>query len=291
MPSTRPQSEPPSTPHETQAQRLDNAYVLGHHGFLYTSHQLTRRTTHRHPAVLLLSADHAPFTITQAHGPPTSVSAALVPPRVERTLDCPGVPMLSFNVMPAHDSYYVFQAMQKAGVMKLDREVFRHLDMHFLRLLNGEASIVEAERTFRQAVTEARRLLPPAPAPDPRALQLIRMLDADPQLGIAELARRVGYSQQVMSRLFTSAVGMSLRDYQNWLRQRRVYDTLYTPRSLTQVAHRAGFADSSQFTRAFQRWYGDTPSHLRAPRIVRVFIHGGDNQGHVTASPPGAGDT
>jgi AraC family transcriptional regulator of arabinose operon len=263
---------------------LDNSYVLGYHGFLYTSTRLPTTTTLRHPAVLLISVDHSPFQLTLPDGTLLKAEAALVPPRVERTLDACGAPIVSLNILPAHGAFHVFRAAQKAGIKPLDRHAFNHLNGDFERLLHGKATIVEAELCFSRAVTEAQRLLPPAPAPDAKALSLIRMLDADPTLGLDELAKRLGYSHQVMSRLFSSAVGMSLRDYQNWLKQRRVYDVLYTRRSLTQVAYMAGFTDSPQFTRTYQRWYGNTPSYARDPKHVRVFIHGGSNQ------PPTAQD-
>ncbi|MET0335211.1 MAG: helix-turn-helix transcriptional regulator [Rhizobacter sp.] len=268
---------------------LDNSYVLGHHGFVYTSNRLASASTVRHPAVLLISVDGTPFELTLADGTVLNTSAAMVPPRVERKLEAMGVPMLSVNIMPAHASYHVFRAMQQGGVRALDRLLFNTLNDEFEALLHGRASIIEAELTFTRVVAEAVRMLPPAPAPDPKALPLIRMLDANPTLGLDELAKKLGYSHQVMSRLFSSAVGMSLRDYQNWLKQRRVYDVLYTRRSLTQVAYMAGFADSPQFTRTYQRWYGNTPSNSRDPKQVRVFIHGGTNQSTPPKSDQDAG--
>jgi AraC family transcriptional regulator of arabinose operon len=266
---------------------MDNSYVLGHHGFIYTSTHLSSGSTLRHPAVLLLSVDGQPFRLTLPEGRVLETAAALVPPRVERGLEAIGVPVLSLNIMPAHGAYHVFRAMQQGGVRELDRHLFNALNDGFEALLQGRASIVEAELIFSRAVSEVQRVLPPAPAPDPRALPLIRMLDAHPELSLDALARKLGYSHQVMSRLFSSAVGMSLRDYQNWLKQRRVYDVLYTRRSLTQVAYLAGFADSPQFTRTFQRWYGQTPSNARDPKQVRVFIHGGSNQ---RGAPPASQD-
>lgn len=268
----------PSPPSGSGDDLLDNSYVLGHHGFIYTSGSLVSGMTLRHPAVLLLSVDGRPFQTPLPDGRVLSASAMLVPPRVERALDAQGVPVVSLNIMPQHASYHVFRAMQPGGVREIDRHLFNALNDDLEALLHGRASIVEAELTFSRAVTEAQRVLPPAPAPDPRALPLIRMLDAHPELNLDVLARKLGYSHQVMSRLFSSAVGMSMRDYQNWLKQRRVYEVLYTRRSITQVAYLAGFADSPQFTRTFQRWYGQTPSNARDPKHVRVFIHGGSNQ-------------
>lgn len=263
----------------------DNAYVLGHHGFIYTSNRLPMSSTVRHPAVLIISVNHEPFKLTLRNGVQHSGTAIMVPPRVERILDSRGIPILSINVTPGHPSYHVFRGTQKGEVVQLDRNSFNHLDAEFELLLKGQANIDEAELIFSRAVSAAERLLPTVRPPDPRALSMIRMLDADADLSFDELAKRLGYSPQTMSRLFSSAVGMSLRDYQNWIKTRRVYDVLYTPRSLTQVAHRAGFSDSPQFTRAYKRWYGDTPSNARDPRNVRVFVHGGSNQPSSTPDP------
>jgi AraC family transcriptional regulator of arabinose operon len=260
----------------------DNSYVLGHHGFLYTGSKLASASTVRHPAVLLFSADYTPFRIGIRGAPEVEVQAVLIPPLVARSLDARHVPLLSFNVMPAHSAFHVFRAMQHPGAWVLDRHAFNHLDDEFVALHNGKADIRQAESAFTQTVNEALRHVPPAPAPDPKALELIRLLDANPKLSLEELARQCGRSERAMSRLFSSAVGMSMRDYQNWLKQRRVYDVLYTRRSLTQVAYTAGFADSPDFTRTYQRWYGQTPSASRDPKRVRVLIHGGSNE-----APPG----
>ncbi|MEY4563478.1 MAG: hypothetical protein RLZZ618_2755 [Pseudomonadota bacterium] len=263
-----------SAPSDTAEAKLlrDNSYVLGFHGFIYTSPDLPRATTVRHPATLLISADYTPFRVATRDGPMVEVQAALVPPLVSRRLDAPNVPILSFNVMPAHAAFHAFRAMQHPGVWPLDRHAFNKTDDEFTALLEGTAGLAMAESVFQKTVDEALRHVPPTQAPDPKALELIRLLDANPRLGLDELAERFGRSPQGMSRWFTSAVGMSLRDYHNWLKQRRVYHTLYTQRSLTEVAFAAGFADSPQFTRAYQRWYGQSPSAARDPRFVRVLI-------------------
>jgi AraC family transcriptional regulator, arabinose operon regulatory protein len=74
-----------------------------------------------------------------------------------------------------------------------------------------------------------------------------------------------------MSRLFQQAMGMSHRDYMSWRKHRRAMEMLYSRRSLTELAHEAGYADSPQFTRAYQRWYGLAPSASRDPQRVRVI--------------------
>jgi AraC family transcriptional regulator, arabinose operon regulatory protein len=269
---------PHATPTQADAATgRDCAYVLGYHGFIYTGLQLSSEMTVRHPAVLLLSADYTPFEVSVRRGKTVHAQAMVVPPLVARSLAAEGVPLLSFNIMPSHEAFHIFSAMQHPGVVALDRHAFNQLDDALGPVFNGAAPFAQAERVFEQAVAEAVRQLPPAPAPDPKALALIRLLDANPSLSLDDLAQQFGRSNAAMSRLFSSAVGMSLRDYQSWLRQRRMYDLLYTKRSLTDVAYASGFADSPQFSRTFQRWYGKSPSYSRDPRFVRVFIRGAEN--------------
>ena len=252
------------------------SYVLGYHGFIHTGLRLSSGMTVRHPAVLLLSADYAPFQVTLRGGKAVSAQAMVVPPLVARTLAADGVPLLSFNIFPAHRAFHIFCAMHHPGVVALDRHAFNQLDDVLEALVKGDASFKQAEKVFELAVAEATRQLPPAAPPDPKALDLIRLLDENPKLSLDELARLFGRSNAAMSRMFSQAVGMSLRDYQSWLRQRRMYDLLYTQRSLTDVAYGAGFADSPQFSRTFSRWYGKSPSFSRDPRFVRVFMRDGE---------------
>jgi AraC family transcriptional regulator, arabinose operon regulatory protein len=249
----------------------DNSYVLGYQGFVYTSRRIASGPTTRYPGVLLLSADYRPFVLTPEGGPALSANAAVVAPRVARSLDAQGVPLLSFNVMPSHDAYHVFRAMQRPGLLAIDRYAFSPLDESFGLLCRGEARLSDASLIFEQTLTVAVPLMPPAAPPDATSLQILRMLENNPELSLDELARVCGRSQQSMSRLFSAATGMSLRDYHGWLKQRRTYNLLCSKRSLTDVAQAAGFVDSPHFSRTFARWYGQSPSFSRDPKFVRVI--------------------
>ncbi len=254
----------------------DCSYVLGYYGFVYTGHQLSSSMTVRHSAVLLLSADYTPFQVSLRGGKTVVAQAMVVPPLVARGLAADGVPLLSFNIFPSHRAFHIFCAMHHPGAVALDRHAFNQLDLMLDAMVKGDASFTQAEEVFELAVAEATRQLPPAPAPDPEALGLIRLLDQNPKLSLDELARLFGRSNAAMSRLFSQVVGMSLRDYQSWQRQRRMYDLLYTPRSLTDVAYGAGFSDSPQFSRTFSRWYGRSPSFSRDPKFVRIVLRDGE---------------
>ncbi len=263
----------------------DNSYVMGHHGFVYTSYRVASALTTRHPAVLLLSANYQPFEFALEAGPTLQTNAVVVAPRTTRSLDASGVPLLSFNIMPSHSAFHFFRALQRPGVLELNRHAFSHLDASFDELLRGSGRITDAADTFEHAIAEAVRQMPPASPPDPKAMELIRLIEARPELTLEQLARETGRSHQAMSRVFSAAVGMSLRDYHGWLRQRRMFGLLCSNRSLTDVAQTAGFEDSSQFSRTFQRWYGQSPSFSRNPKFVRVLGPGDEAHDDSPAEP------
>lgn len=257
-------------PMSTTAPLTALSYLLGHHGFIYATRQFASGMTVRPPAVLLLSADYQPFGLTLKNGHTVQTSAAIVAPRVERALDAQDTALLSFNVMPSHESFHVFGTLQRAQVVPLDRQAFSPLDASFNALMEGNADLPLAEAAFAGATQEAMRQLPPTTPPDTMALTCIRELEANPGISLEALAKRCGRSQQMMSRQFSAAVGISLRDYQTWLKQRSVLELLPTGRSLTEVAHAAGFGDSPQFSRTFLRWYGLSPSFSRNAKFMRV---------------------
>jgi AraC-like DNA-binding protein len=181
--------------------------------------------------------------------------------------------LISINILPSSHWFHVLRPLRDHdGVVMLDREAFTHLDTDLWRLHRGDGSLALAHGVFDEAMAEVRRQLPARPEPHPDVLEMVRQLDTSPHLTIEELAAALGRTSQWVSRTFSTELDMSMRDYQNWLKQRRVFDLLYTRRSLTQVALESGFGDSPQFSRTFLRWYGRSPSYSRNPHHVRVFI-------------------
>ena len=250
----------------------DNAYLFGYHGFVYTALHAVSAETVRHAGVLLLTADRSPVEVTLRDGRCFRASAIAIAPRTARRLRADNAALVSFNVMPSNRWFHVLRELHgHHDVAILDRDGFSPLDTSLGRLFNGEASLGHAERVFDDALGETHRQLPTTVRPDPVAMALLARLDLHPHLGLEELAMACGRSAAWVQRALAQELAMSMRDYQNWLKQRRVFELLYTRRSLTQIALDAGFGDSPQFSRTFQRWYGQSPSYSRNPNHVRVF--------------------
>ncbi|MDI5936294.1 helix-turn-helix domain-containing protein [Halomonas kalidii] len=102
------------------------------------------------------------------------------------------------------------------------------------------------------------------------------------QLGIEDLAQRLGYSSSQIRRRFRQSFGMSPGAYRDMLRLEKAARLLvHTPHDIGQVAERCGYRNHSAFSRAFQRRYRRSPRdyrraerlHLRkaAPATDRAF--------------------
>lgn len=251
----------------------DNAYVFGHHGFLYTARHAVSAETKRHPGVVLVTADRSDVEITLRDGRCFRAAALAIAPRVARRLRADDRALLSFNVLPSSRWFHGLRTLRdRHDVAILDRDGFGALDTRFQRLYQGDASVDLAASVFENTLAEAHRQIDPPSAADPVLLGLLQALDDDPSLPPEALAERCGRPLPWVLRALAEELGMPLADYRHWLRQRRVLGLLYSRRSLTQVALEGGFVDSPQLSRTFQRWYGQSPSFSRNPNHVRLFI-------------------
>jgi AraC-like DNA-binding protein len=94
----------------------------------------------------------------------------------------------------------------------------------------------------------------------------------DDGLALREIAKRCGYSEFHMSRMFKELSGISLRDY---LRKRRLafalIDVRDTRKSFLDIAIDYGFSSHEAFCRSFKAAYGMPPSTYRAkPKPVAL---------------------
>ncbi len=112
-----------------------------------------------------------------------------------------------------------------------------------------------------------RRDLPPAPdavAAVARVRELVEIHLAEP-LYVGDLARRVGFSQNHLTRLFQTQIGMTVVDY---VRQRRLERALHllrqTTRPVKAIATEVGIPDLHLFNKVVRRAFGKPPRALRS---------------------------
>ena len=137
------------------------------------------------------------------------------------------------------------------------------------QLRRSRSNILLAEET---AVRIARRLLTAdcsarsATAAQRRLVQRAKqMLHSDPRhrWSLSEIARTIGTSPVHLTQTFSKAEGMPLYRYQTQLRLALALHELPETDDLASLALNLGFSSHSQFTTAFKRMYGQSPSALK----------------------------
>lgn len=123
------------------------------------------------------------------------------------------------------------------------------------------AFCIHVVRSYTEAVgVEARAIGHAETAAIRRVVAYLHEVrDCRPSLD--DLAAIAGISRFHFSRMFAKAIGLSPTRYLERLRIERAKAMIRThDLSLAQVAHAAGFADQSHFTRRFRHWVGCTPA-------------------------------
>ena len=99
---------------------------------------------------------------------------------------------------------------------------------------------------------------------EPRIKFIIDYLDAtlDRRVTVSELASSVSLSPSRVEHLFNEQVGIPISRYLLWRRLHYALNMFQANRTLTEVAHDAGFADSAHLSRTFRRMLGISPSAI-----------------------------
>lgn len=85
-------------------------------------------------------------------------------------------------------------------------------------------------------------------------------------LRIKELANNMCLSQDAFEKRFRKVAGVSPKQYSSIVRMRSLLSTNFKDRSLSEIAHNAGYFDQSHFNKEFKLFTGQTPTDfLRSP--------------------------
>lgn len=141
--------------------------------------------------------------------------------------------------------------------------------------LPQQASNGAAEQAGRRPVTRESRL-----AIFAEAVEILANESSRP-LRIGEVAGRVATSPRQLQRVFADVAGVGFRSYLTRLRMSKAAELLATTAlPVKEIARRVGYGDASQFSKAFKRTCGVSPSQARAVARVRR-----EESGRVGPSP------
>jgi AraC-like DNA-binding protein len=152
-----------------------------------------------------------------------------------------------------------------AAVAYLDARRYRFEDAR--RLAHAWRGFVPGRDDLREALGDALRL--PPRRLDVRVLGALEALDAG-RASVREAALGVGLSESRLAHLVSEVLGAPPRAFVAWFKLRRALgEAMLGAATLTQAAHRAGFADPAHLTRTCKRLTGVLPSEM-LPHVVHV---------------------
>lgn len=248
----------------------DHIYWFETRGLIFTSPWVVTFNTERQPAVLLISASGRPIELAVG-GHVSRHGAFAIAPLTRRDLCAVDVGLISVNVQPHHPCFSAFSRIGKPGARPLPRSAFSRFDAALARAYEGRLRWPEAASLFEALIETAVTQMAVAERRDERAALLHALLQRKPDCSLEEVARALNVSYTGASHLFARSVGLPLRTYQHWIKCMRATQLFQGDATLTEIAQRAGFADSAHLSRAWQRRYGLPPSYVRDPSHVRVI--------------------
>jgi AraC-like DNA-binding protein len=137
---------------------------------------------------------------------------------------------------------------------------------------NRQALLATPTPTSHNA--EYALVAPAAPLPKPRAgtsrrraallaeaIVAIEERYAEPDLALRDIARQIATSQRQLQRVFAQLAGSAFRDEVTAVRMRHGARLLHdTHMTVGEIARHVGYRQASQFTKAFRRFHGVTPT-------------------------------
>jgi AraC-like DNA-binding protein len=132
-------------------------------------------------------------------------------------------------------------------------------------LPDGELQRIRAVLHDRLRRAHVQPLTLPAAA-DPRLAHACRLVvdDLREPRSVAWLARRVGVSERTLTRLFRGEFGTTYPQWRTSTRVFRAMIELAEGATVTETAHRCGWATTSAFVDTFARTMGQTPGAYRS---------------------------
>lgn len=246
---------------------------IWHDRFWFSAPSVKSGMSCRHAVVILYSLAGRPIQVDTDKGEHVDAPAMLIASNVTRRLDANDVELLSLHVDHMSFEYHALVRMlDNRALMALDWAVFKPFVPMLRRFYQGNLEYGEAYRLFNEFVRAITDYRPSNILIDMRVLHVASRVMTELPLThtVEELAANVGISPDRLTHLFSEQLGVSLKSYILWAKMRRAALLFPEGGSLTDIAHRVGFADSAHLTRTFKAYFGLTPSYLANPDLVRV---------------------
>lgn len=238
--------------------------------FLWVSHSFKGAMTRRYATNLIVAITRQPFMLSLPGGRARPCAAAICAPGAQRSVDATEVPFLSLNLEPeSQTGQHLESLVARRAVLPVERGLLSACDMAMVAMLEGRLDgAQEWQLCDRMVLALSGRSSRAERGLDPRvrevAEHLRNSLPSDIEAG--PLAQRVNLSPTRLTHLFSDQVGLPMSRFLLWAKMRRAATMIQSGKTLTEIAHVCGFADSAHLTRTFRSFLrGKTFSLVRQP--------------------------
>ena len=219
--------------------------------------------SHQHYAVQLTISIYEKFELLSEKSKYVSDSV-IIQPQVAHRLDSKDQPVLIFLLNPASAiGHFLGKHLTSEPIGEFDEEWIGYLRMFAKDLLKNEIN----EKTFLSACINSMaefgdRCLLAKHNIDKRVLASLQYLDRHTRelIPIKEMAGEMCLSESRFQHLFKEHTGISYRRMQLWKRLMSSFNLIHKTKTLTELAHQAGFSDSAHYSKTFKESFGFAPS-------------------------------
>lgn len=216
-------------------------------------------TEHSHFAVQVCLGVDGDIALSQREEP-TSFAGAVVASSVPHRLSAPQSRVVLLYYEPTGLLGEAFERLY-SGISDVSNAL-APLRPGAYQLLAGQCSPTQVAELRGRVEDALLGDCPAVSARDERIQKVVGVLhrqdESEPD--VAELAASVGLSPSRLRHLFREQLGIPIRSYRLWRRMSRAVELIPEARSITELAHAAGFADSAHLSRAFRQLFGMSPT-------------------------------
>ncbi|WP_157782188.1 helix-turn-helix domain-containing protein [Piscinibacter gummiphilus] len=254
-------------------------------GFLAKSDAVWK--TKRFAATLLMAASGHDLDL-EVEGKRSRHGMVAIRPFVTTQLTARDTPFVALDLSPDHRDYRAFTHIPGNGVMDVPRARFASLAQPLQEFHAGGMRGDPSVRLYRRITNLALTMLPPAAPLTPCVEFAKTTLARDASLSVTALSTLCDVSPPRLSKLFAQELGLSLRQYVQWLKIKNALGMMGSGLTLTEIAVGAGFADSAHFSKVWTQTYGASPAYFFSNAEVAVFPSRRSPRFRPPMAPPGS---
>lgn len=159
-----------------------------------------------------------------------------------------------------------------AGVFDTDRTVYPCTPELTEKLCNYSLAGETAPEIYISIVYELiYQLFSKSHPPESKIAMLKRYIEHSymESIDITELAKEYGYERSYLYRLFKRSYGMGIKEYVGKIKMEKAREFLERGLFVNTVAKMVGYKDEFNFSKAFKKYYGTSPSEIRMKRKLQ----------------------